>query len=500
MTEAKRGDAVSKSAAVSAAGQAHAAASLIDLLAEATDEASLAKALQAAGLTGVTAPLLPALACARSRVRENACHALRLRGKLGDVELASLSVVVRDEDPTVRAAAVRAAAAVERPESVGAILLRGLCDRDETVSLASAAALVGGAAAALPGVIIGLGSVAEPTLLHVVVGLRRIPAAPSTLATTLGHGDERVRLRALQAICAIGDSALMQTEAAVRALLHDDSREVAACARRATARLLRIGGPQLRDEVPLPAADFEGGVLDAKAAERASKAGPSTLRGLANDGRLGVRRNAWRAIAAAGRLDHESTLLATVALKDADADVRALAAVALEQPAASAMAETTSALVLARRDGNHGVKVAVQRAIDRNADAMVAHLEPLLDARVDTIADAVVDTLAQIGFAKGSALLRAGLALPGPIQRTVSARALARLGAEAVQKCWKELVALLGDAYDPARAAALLAISVQGAKARADAALMERIRGMCSDDGSRLVRAAADRALRQIGA
>ncbi len=499
MTEAKRGDAVSKSAPVSAGGHAIAAAWLIDLLDAAADEAALAKALQAEGLSGLTAPLLPALACSRAKVREFACHALRMRGKLGDVELASLGVVVRDEDPLVRAAAVRAAAAAERPQSVGAILLRGLCDRDSTVSLASAAALVGGAAAALPGVIVGLGSIDEPTLQHVVVGLRRIPAAPAALAAALSHGDERVRMRALQAICDIGDGALLQCEAAVRLLQSDDSREVAASARRATTRLLRIGGPQVREEIPLPAPDFASGALDPKAAERASKAGMATLRALANDGRVGVQRNAWRAIAAAGRLDYESTLLATVALKDSDADVRALAAAALEQPAPTAMAQATAALVLARRDGHHAVKVAVQRAIDQNAEGMVAHLEPLLDARIDTVADAVVDTLAQLGFAKCGALLRAGLSLPGPIQRELAARALARLGAEAVQKCWKELLPLLSDPYDPTRAAALQALSLQGAKVRADAALLERIRGMYNDDGSWIVRAAADRALRRIG-
>lgn len=440
--------------------------------------------------------LLKLLAHPSEIARANAARGLAAHGALDSNELMSLGVLARDEDSAVRAAVAAATTAAKDPTEAGGILLRLIADPSPDVRAVAAEALNGGAAAALAGVVVGLGTIDEGTHERAVAGLRRVPSAVAALAAAMAHADDRVRSRAIETIVTLGDAALVATQGAIRAALLDGSPDVAQIARSASARLLRVTSPQLLEPAPFPVDQFDGGALSEKQVAQATKASVELLTRFACDGRERVRRNAWRVFAAKGALDRPTTALAIVALKDEDQDVRALAAAALEKPAPDDADILVPALIRARLDKAHAVRVAVLKAIEANADHIARHLEAQLDAREDRLADAVVDTIAEVGAKRILASLRPALRHPGAIHRTLALRGLARLGDSAAATCWDDVLAALSDPYDPMRAAALAAIASQPRKVQADGKLQLRLQAMYQDDASWIVRSAAERTLR----
>lgn len=263
----------------------------------------------------------------------------------------------------------------------------------------------------------------------------------------------------------------------------------------------RIGnvGVELAEAREAPVAGFDAGEIDGKSVTAAAKAPLEALLAHAADGRDYVRRNAWRAIIAKGALDEYATLRAAVALRDEDDEVKALAAKALEKADASAAERVIDGLVRARLDPAHAVREAAQATLAAQADLFLSRLPELFDARDDRIQAAIVDTCAEIGAKKLSGAVTAALTHIGPIHRQTALAALLRFGSKEIERVWTTLVEGLRDPYDQARAGFVLALAEVPAKAAKDAAIVARLTEMYEDDGSWIVRDAADKALRRIG-
>lgn len=264
----------------------------------------------------------------------------------------------------------------------------------------------------------------------------------------------------------------------------------------------RVGnvGAELVEAAELPVPGFDAGALDAAGMKAAAKAPVEQLLALANDGRDGVRRNAWRAIGSQGKLDQYTTMRAAVALRDEDDEVKTLAAQALRGADASESVRVIDGLVRARLDPAHAVREAVIATLDALGERFVERMPDILDARDDRIAGAIVDTCEELGAKRVGAAIRAALTHIGPVHRHTALLALHRLGDAELDKAWKHLVEGLRDPYDPARAAFVTAIGLLPAKAAGDAALVARLTEMYEDDGNWMVRDAAHRALKKIAA
>lgn len=426
----------------------------------------------------------------------------RLAGSAGLSPALALAVPVllRDEVAEIRCEALTcapalAASATAGPAVAGAMLAAGLGDGDRDVR-AVAAALLHRHKALQPEAIAALPRLGRDAFERSMVAWSAVPDASQALGAALQHDDARVRHRSIATLQALGDPAIIAAAGPIRAALRDEDGDVSLCARACAARLLRVGAPQLADAKPMPVSGFDATTLDAKATAAAAKAPPDQLRALAADGRAQVRRNAWRAIAAAGVMDHATTLLATVALKDEDADARALAAAALERPAPELADRVVEALIRGRMDAFPGVRAAVVRALEVNAALVVEAIAPLLDARDDRLQRAVVETLVELGTKRAVPVVRRALTHIAAVSRTTALMSLPLLGAEAATACFGEIVEALRDPWDAARAAAVEALVA--APRKVDDALVLRLREMYRDDGAWMVRQAADRALQRL--
>lgn len=445
--------------------------------------------------------MIAALGRASVAEKVNALQMLAIHGELDELEVLSIGVLTRDESASVRGAAARALGEAQSADLALDHLLRVAVDRDATVREDAATALARLGDAVLPALIKRLQidpDVADTRVLPHVAGFGRVAIEP--LVATLRHDDERVRANAIAGLILLGTPVLMEREDEIRAMVQDRSSRVRKLVREALGAIHRRLKPPHLAERDDPAAGFTQQPLsDADLKKAAEATALEDLHTWARDGRTAARLNAWRCLGMRGTLDDYSTSLGLVALKDQDNRVRCMAAAALTSAPDARIGDVVLGLVQACVRGNREVQAAAQQALDAMEKKTLEPMMRMLDERDQETAQWLVQAVTRHGD-KAVKLLLTAMDDVRAVVRWNAVAALWRIGGKGLEKSWDQVVAMLDDPFDYARAEAVLALgAMPRGKVAKDHALMKRLKEMLEYDASLAVRLAADETLENIG-
>jgi HEAT repeat protein len=354
-------------------------------------EAALGEIGDAAAVPG----LLAALGDADWYVRKAAAAAL---GQIGAPAVPGLLAALRDADADVRRTA---AAALRRIGDAAAVpgLLAALRDADADVRWMAAAALRRiGDAAAVPGLLAALGDASWYVREAAAKALGEIgaPAVPGLLAA-LGDADADMRRAAAAALGEIGDAAAVP---GLLAALGDADWNVRAAAARA---LGQIGDAAAVPGLLAALGDAEANVRAAAARALGQIGDAAAVPGLL--AALGDADVHWAAAAVLRQIGAPAVPGLLAALRDADADVRWMAAWVLGEIGDAA---AVPGLLAALRDADWYVRKAAAKALGEIGDA--AAVPGLLAALRDAdwyVREAAAAALGQIGAPAVPGLLAA---------------------------------------------------------------------------------------------
>lgn len=431
-------------------------------------------------------------------VRVNAMHALQLHGKLTTAETMSVAVMLKDESPSVRAAAARALACAADPSDVVGALSAASADRDETVRHDVGESVFSLGDAILPDLVRALACDAADAdnrvLPHIV---RHGDAAQQPLFAGLTATDERVRANSLAGLAMLGPAVLLQHQGAIGALFDDPSDNVRDMARQAMNAIYRATRNSHQPPAVPPAAHFTSQPISEAEAKQLKSTAIEHLHIYARDGRAVARLNAWMCLRARGGFDDYTTALGLVAQKDGDPRVRAMACLALTGHHADRLVEVIAGEVRCTLDREMAVRDAAWQALDEMQKISLPALIELIGERDRDVADQVVEALARHGAGAGNALLKT-LGHVGPVHRWNAVVVLTRVGGKTLDGAFEALVDMLKDPFDDTRAAVVTALGKLPARVKANRAAHETIETMLDYDASMAVRLAADIALRAI--
>ncbi len=310
-----------------------------------------------------------------------------------------------------------------------------------------------------------------------------------------------MRANSLAALISLGNEGLEAMSARIRALVSDPDAAVRALARQALAILARFGKPMLIEARALPLDGFAETLVDDAALKKAGKALETTaLHALTRDGRGVVRANAWHGLATLGPLPADLALEAAVACKDAEADVRREAALALRKCPAIVLGHVLPPLVIASRDADKTVAQAARQAIFSQGKQAVSHLIELFGERDGRVHEPAVALATALDHDAVPALVEA-LDAPLPLVRLGALQALTGIGGKALDHAAAKVLAQLTNSHDPVRAAALRAIEqLEPATCKKFPALRSQLLQIWRADASLVVRQAAEKTLARVQA
>lgn len=445
--------------------------------------------------------MLLALRSGSVAVKCNALQAIQLHAQIDEGEILSLGVLLKDESRSVRSAAARALSAVAVPEQALDVLIAASGDRDDRVLADIEATIRGFGEAIIPALVERLRvdpEIADGRILPHVASFGR--AAGAHLVKALGHTDERVRANAVAGLIMLGVATLIEEQPSIQELLGDRADPVRDLARQAMNAIYRRTRPRHLEPRAAPTAGFVSEALAEKDAQAAVKSvDVDQLIAFARDGRAAARANAWRMFDLLGELDEYTAALAMVALKDDETRVRVLAAKALVHAPEAQTRDVTHALVIAHVRGDRHVRAAIDASLAAMGSRTLAPMVSLLDERDQDVARELSVQLARHGDKAGKPLLGA-MQEVGPVVRCNAVSALARIGGKTLEKGYADVVAMLQDPFDPARAEAVVALgAMPRLKVAKDLVVMNRLQEMLEYDASLAVRLAADATLAAIG-
>ncbi len=431
----------------------------------------------------------------------NALQALQLHAKLDQSEILSIGVLLKDESPSVRSAAARSLSAVANPVDALDPLIKASADRDDRVLNDIENTIRGFGVAIVPALVERLRvdpEIADACILPHIASFGRAAVVP--LAAAFSHDDERVRANAVAGLILLGVAILVEEQPSIQQLLKDRADPVRDLARQAMNAIYRRTRPQHLEPRSVPVVGFARTALSDGDVKSAAKAvDVDQLIAFARDGRAAARANAWRLFGVLGELDTYTTALALVALKDDESKVRVLAAKALIYVPDEQLRETVHALAVAHVRGDKHVRAAVDEVLETMMPRTLKALVSLLDERDQDVARQLSVQLSRHGPKAGKLLLEA-MKHPAPVVRSSALAALTRVGGKTLEKAYKDVVDMLQDPYDPARAEAVLAIGgMPPDKVKKDLALMNKLEELLEYDASLAVRLAADATLSEIG-
>ena len=482
-------------------------------------------AVVATGAAGIAAASLTGpLAASAWQVRANAA---RLAGYVAGVDPLAIGVLLRDEEPEVRRAALESVARLKGPAAV-AMLVDAAADASEEVAELAREALcgVGGSpeellqairgrtpeaareavvealvaggaasaqalAAALPGLELPDARLVGVTALGRLVEVSAAVAA--ALVASMRDPDARVRAASARALGVVGAQ-----HQGVRGALGEAQRDPIGRVRRAAGiSLTRLDGRgPARTALDLGerlGAEFEQGALDEAglAAALGALGVPRLCRAL-SDGRVVVRRNAAAALGGAEGAAEEATRGLELALKDAEPTVREVAVIAVAKLGA---ARATRLLLVSSADPARPVARRAQAALqDAGLAGAAGLLEQLHGSDQEAVRQAAVATCVPIAYADPEAFANRLATIAGAAGRAAGLDAIKRLG-PAGAAATSGLVPLLSDERPLVRAAAVLALAAVGGSQ--DPQVASRVRSACGD-GSPVVKRAARLALERL--
>lgn len=429
----------------------------------------------------------------RVAVRVNSLRALSLKKPLDPAVVDLVLVLLKDSSPSVRAeAVVGLQGALPFDRVVPALIAASMLDPKLVHNVTELVAAIG--APAVGPLVQGLRcdpETADKFFLPRLVAIGE-PAAKA-LAAALAHPDPRLRANSLAGLMLMGVSALEPAQRIVIALGRDGDPAVRTLARQALTQISRSSSPAFAEVRPLPLNDFADVLVDEADLKKATRQLEGTaLLALARDGRGMVRANAWRSLACGGALSPEAALLAGVAVRDSEAQVRREAALALRQVDEASFAHILPQLLLGSRDQDKGVAQAVRQAILSQGKKAVPHLISQFSARQ---ADLGAAALHNVVLFEGDAVpaLQQALTAGHPLTREFALAALQDLGGAAVDGVLERLIDLCNDGFDGVRLRAVRALASLSPKAAK--AHRERLLGLANsranNDASLAVRNAA---------
>lgn len=429
----------------------------------------------AAKAPGVDVALLAhALRDGREHVRANAATALGALGDAAAPAINELGLALRDGSPQVREAAVAALDALGLAAAPAAFWLVGaLSDPLPAVKARAVAVLAALHAQVAPFLVEALR--ADPELVPATVGLvfEELGAAGiPTLVDALGAASALIRRNAVTLLGALGQEA-QGAAVDVLPLLEDEDEAVRKAAARSVKWLTEgIPGPPLLflDERPLPFDGFDSQDWTIEELEgRAAALDPDDLAIFVHDGRLQVRKNAARALAAL-KLATEGL---AIRLKDGDPGMRRAAAAALERAGRGALPFAASVVeALHDKDGEvHGTCHKVLLTLGEEAqDALIGGLDVSPDRALRTIIPVFADL-----EKRGIPTLTAALEHRGAFVRLNAVHALGELRGHGSEALIEKIAERLQEPMPSMKRAALQAIRfiVNGPDEVADPAPLE---------------------------
>ena len=442
--------------------------------------------------------MIEALSRGLVAVRVNALNMLKAHGKLTDVELMTVAVMLRDESPSVRAAAAGAMAEAQDPTTVVAALCTASIDNETTVREAAASAIQSFGAAALPHLVGALAYDPQQADEEVIPHIAAIgDKAAGPLTDAMQHDDERVRGNAVGALMALGPATLSAHQESLVPLGADSSPAVAEMARAAMNAIYRHTRPSHLTPADAPAPHFGDQRLSDAEVKKCSKADTTVLLHYARDGRKLARLNAWRCVELAGTIDDYTTALALVALKDHEAEVRAQACRVVTMCADDRLDDVVRGLVRGAMDSDVRVRDAAWEAFDTLEKRSLPTLVGQLGERDQDRAQIVVKALSRHS-AKAAKPLYETLKHIGPIERWNALLTLMAIGGKTLEGAHGQLCTMLIEPFDIARAMVVRALGKLPKQSKADADVVEALEHMLEYDASLAVRVEADVALRFI--
>ena len=400
----------------------------------------------------------------RVAVRVNSLRALALRRPLDPAVVELVLILLKDSSPSVRAEAVQGLnGALPFDRIVPALIAASMLDNKLLQSVGDLIAAIG--PLAVGPLLQGLRcdpETADKFFLPHLVAIGE-PAAKA-LAAALAHPDPRLRANSLAGLMLMGVPALEPAHRMVIALGRDGDLAVRSLARQALTQISRASSPAFAEVRPLPLHDFADVLAEDADLKKATKQLESTaLLALARDGRALVRANAWRSLACGGPLGPEAALLAGVAVRDSEVQVRREAALALRQVDEASFGQVLPQLLLGSRDQDKGVAQAARQAILSQGKKAIPHLIGQFIARQ---ADLPAAALQNILLFEGDAVaaLQQSLTAAHPLTREYALAALTDLGGAAVDGVLDRLIDLCNDGFDGVRLRAVRALTALSAK------------------------------------
>ncbi len=445
--------------------------------------------------------MLTALRSGSVAVKCNALQTLQLHGKLQPEEILSIDVLLKDESPSVRSTAARSLKGAAKAEDALDALISASGDRDDRVLSDIEDVIRGFGVAIVPALVERLrvdAEIADQRILPHIASFGR-PAVPH-LTAAFAHDDERVRANAVAGLILLGVAILVEEQPSIQRLVDDRADSVRDLARQAMNAIYRRTRPRHMEPRPMPVVGFASKPLsdgDAKSAAKAVKV--DQLIAFVHDGRAVARANVWRLFGVLGKLDTYTTALAQVALKDDEPKVRALAARALVHAPDELTQEVVHSLAKAHVKGDKHVRAAIDDTFDTLKPRTLPALIALLDERDQDVARQLIVQLTSHGDKAAKAIYEA-MRAPGPVMRCGALGALTRIGGKTLDKALKDLVDMLNEPFDAARAEVVTALGgIDPKKTRKDHKLINRLKEMLNSDASLAVRLAADATLTAIG-
>lgn len=443
--------------------------------------------------------MIAALQRASLAIRVNALEVLKQHGGLGQGEVWSVAVLLRDESPSIRAAAARTLAAATDPVDAVPKLCFIANDSDEVVAREAARSIESFGHAALPHLMLALSCDSDDADAKVLPHILRFgEKARAFLLEGLTAGDERVRANSIAGLMGLGATVLVDEIAQIQPLLADPATVVRDIARQAMNANYRHSRPAPFAPDTPPIATFGSQSLTDAELKTFAKYPLASLLEFAKDGRKIARLDAWRCIDAhVTKLDDYTTALALVAQKDGEAKVRARACAVLRKCPDHRLSDVLHGLTTCAMDPDKDVVDAAWDGFDAVADRSLEPLILHLGERDQDRAETIVHAIARHG-AKAGKLLEATLTHIGPIERWNALLALIEIGSKTLSAAHPKIVGMLREPFDATRATVVRALGKLPKLSKANPDIVEALEHMLEFDASLVVRTEADKALRAI--
>jgi len=443
------------------------------------------------------ARLLAWLQDGREFVRVNALRMLALDGELGEGELMTVVVLMRDQSPLVRSAAAYALRATTDLAKAVPALASSSSDADARVREAVSLTIRAYGERSLTHLTACLDmepDVAERTVLKHFIAFGE--AGRKRLVDATRAPQENVRASALAGLSLMGLPALVASREAIAPLLRDKSEVVRRLAKDASGQILRKGVPQFAEPKVLPIEGFDAKNLDVDiVAKHAKKLVLEDMLAFVTDGREVVRANAWRCIVAIGKMSHTASQLAALALKDGEAEVRRSAARALSIASDDELDYVVTPLVAASLDRDEVVKKSARDTLAGYGKRALPQLIAGLGSQDDELGQRMAWQIGALGKEAVPALTSA-LGSSRPLVREQALRALRHIGGDGLDSALKAILPLLCDPHDPCRLHATRCIaSMSPKKLKGNKELEAALQRLETDDPIATVRAGAMAAL-----